>query len=190
MDRLTTLPNVLTLSRLAAAPLLLVFAAYDAATPFLILLSGALLSDVVDGPIARTRGQASVRGATLDSWADCVLYFTAPFGVVLLDPWVLEQEVPTVAAVIAGYAVPIAAGAFKFGRLTSYHTVAARVSGSGLALAGIVLMATEATWPLRVAALLLALSAAEEIAITRALPRWRANVPSLRAALRIRASEG
>jgi phosphatidylglycerophosphate synthase len=185
VDRFTTVPNVLTLSRLAAAPLLLLLAAADASAAFLTLLAYALLSDVIDGPIARRWGQASSRGATLDSWADCALYLTVPWGVLLLKPWVAATETASVMVVIGGYVLPITSGALKFGRLTAYHTAAAKVSGTALALSGIGLLTTGHTWPLRVAAVLLAISAAEEIAITWVLPHWRANVPSLLSALRL-----
>jgi CDP-diacylglycerol--glycerol-3-phosphate 3-phosphatidyltransferase len=185
MDRLATVPNVLTLSRLAAAPVLVLAAALDRDRLFLGLLLAALATDVVDGPIARATGQATDRGAMFDSVADAALYAAAPLGVALLKPWVLTGHPWLVVAIFAAWAAPIAVGAVRFGRLTSYHTVAARVSGSALAAGGLVLLLTDALWPLRVAAAGLLLSAIEEIAISCVLPHWRPNVPSFSAALRL-----
>lgn len=186
MDRLATLPNVLTLSRLAAAPLLVLAAAGDAYTLFVGLLVAAIATDIVDGPLARATGQATERGASLDSHADAALYFSAPVGVVLLEPWLLEQHPWLLASILVAWAAPIAVGAFRFGRLTSYHTVAARISGAVLVLAGMALLVADMVWPLRIAAIALCASAVEEIAITCVLPRWQADMPSLRAARRLR----
>lgn len=187
MDRLATLPNVLTLSRLASAPVLVLAAARDQELLFLGLLLAALATDVIDGPIARATGQTTDRGASLDSVADAVLYVAAPVGVALLKPWVLTGHPWLIAAILAAWAAPIAVGVVRFYRLTSYHTVAARVSGAALAAGGLALLLTDLVWPLRLAAAALWLSAIEEIAITCVLPRWRANVASFSAARRLAA---
>jgi CDP-diacylglycerol--glycerol-3-phosphate 3-phosphatidyltransferase len=186
MDRLTSAPNLLTVSRILASPVLLVAAVTGAADIFLAVLIYALLSDAIDGRLARATGHESTLGAQLDSWADCLLYLTTPIGVVLLLPWMLSREWATLATIVASYVVPITAGVIRYRRLTAYHTVAAKVSGTLLSAAGVWLIATGDAWPLRVAAGVLVISAAEELAITRVLPQWRANVPSLRAARRLR----
>ena len=171
---------------MAAAPLLVAAAALHATTAFTALLAAALLSDAIDGPIARARGQQSVRGAALDSLADAALYVAAPAGLLLLNPWLLADEQLLVVAVVMAYACPITFGAVRYRRLTSYHTIAARTSASCLAAAALAFLATGVLWPLRVAVALLVVSAAEEMAITMALSHWHANVPSLAAARQLR----
>ena len=186
MARLASAPNLLTVSRIVASPVLLVAAVAGAAHVFLVVLIYALRSDAVDGRLARATGGASTLGAQLDSWADCLLYLTTPIGVVLLLPWMLDREWVTLATIVGSYIVPITAGVIRYRRLTAYHTIAAKVSGTALSAAGVWLIATGDVSPLRVAAAILVVSAVEELAITTVLPEWRANVPSLRAARRLR----
>ena len=180
-----TTANLLTLSRIVTVPLILLSAWWQQPTWFAGLVAYALASDAVDGTIARRRGQANALGARLDSIADAALYLTAPIAALVLYPVLRERERVTVIVVLAAYLVPIAIGFMKYRRLTAYHTIAARAAGILLGVAFMLLVVFHLTWPLRVAAVLLVLSAIEEIAITLVLPAWRANVPSLRHALRV-----
>ena len=73
---LPTLPNLLTLSRIAAIPLLVAFAALrtpagDAAACLVFALAG--LTDFLDGKLARNRRQTSDIGRMLDPIADKLL---------------------------------------------------------------------------------------------------------------------
>ena len=77
-------------------------------------------------------------------------------------------------------------GFLRFGSLTSYHTLMARISAYLLGAAVIVLFAHGPTLPFRIAVCVLVLAELEEIAITLVLPAARANVRSLRKALEIR----
>lgn len=73
--------SALTLLRLvlgALAP----FAGGDA-LPW--LYGFAILTDVLDGPVARRQGTASAAGATLDAWADKVLHVNLAWTLVNLD---------------------------------------------------------------------------------------------------------
>jgi len=73
---LTDLPNLLTLSRIAAIPLLVVLVALrQPATDFAacVLFSSAAITDYFDGKLARTRRQQSDLGRMLDPIADKLL---------------------------------------------------------------------------------------------------------------------
>src|SRR5262249_17525816 len=58
-----TAPNLVTLSRLALVPVLLVLARAGASRAFLALFCASLITDIVDGKLARWLGQASEKGA-------------------------------------------------------------------------------------------------------------------------------
>jgi phosphatidylglycerophosphate synthase len=122
--------------------------------------------------------QATPSGARLDSVADAAVYLTAPIAAVLLYPALWAQERYTAFVVIAAYAIPIAIGFAKYRRLTAYHTLAARLAGLLIGVAFVCFVLLHITWPFRVAAVVLALSALEELVLTFTLPQWRANVPS------------
>ena len=91
-----TLPNILTLTRLVAAPMLGIMFLYFT-RPFadwaaLILFVGAALTDWVDGYIARTWKQESKLGTMLDPIADKAMVLIALMvitGVFGLNPLVL-----------------------------------------------------------------------------------------------------
>jgi cardiolipin synthase len=73
---LTDLPNVLTLSRIAAIPLLVVLAAIDqpgADLAACAVFAAAAITDYFDGHFARTRRQSSDLGRMLDPIADKLL---------------------------------------------------------------------------------------------------------------------
>jgi cardiolipin synthase (CMP-forming) len=73
---LTDLPNVLTLSRIAAIPLLLGLAAVHLAVSDLaacVVFSAAAVTDYFDGKLARGRRQVSDLGRMLDPIADKLL---------------------------------------------------------------------------------------------------------------------
>ncbi|HZS62252.1 MAG TPA: CDP-alcohol phosphatidyltransferase family protein [Gemmatimonadaceae bacterium] len=183
-----TLPNLITISRLLCVPALIGAAIADRPSLFIGLLAYALLSDAVDGRLARARGQATPFGARLDSTADCALYLTAPVAALRVFPDVRAHLAGAVFAVYAGYLVPIVYGAIKYRRLTSYHTIGARLAGVLLSVAAFLVLLTGVQWPFYVATTVLLVSAIEEMAITRILPAWESNIPSVWHALQRRTS--
>lgn len=179
-----TVPNVLSLSRLIAAPVGLSLAFVGAGTAYVWLLALSLLTDIFDGKIARWLNQASDWGARLDSWADFATYMTVPICAAWLRPDVMQTDALTFWAIVAAYTLPVLYGALKFGALTSYHTRGAVISAYALGVASVILFAGGPVWPLRLAALVLVLAELEEMAITTVLDAPRSNIKTLRVALR------
>ena len=81
-----SIPNLLSLLRLALVPVLALTAAQGQASWFLVLLAVSLLSDMLDGYFARKLQQTSELGARLDSWADMLTYAAMILGIYLLWP--------------------------------------------------------------------------------------------------------
>jgi CDP-diacylglycerol--glycerol-3-phosphate 3-phosphatidyltransferase len=189
LDRFWTAANAVTLSRLALAPVLLLLAYLGLPRAFVAALAVSLATDIADGKLARRLGQASRRGARLDSWADLATYASVPLCAYWLRPDLVHTEALTFWTIVAAFAVPIAYGFAKFGRLTSYHTRGAVIAAYALGGAALVLFAGGPVWPLRVAAAVLVAAELEEIAITAVLPRPVAMVRSLAVALRLRGEE-
>jgi phosphatidylglycerophosphate synthase len=173
------IPNILSGFRLVAAPFLLWFAWMGYSNLFLILLSVSLLSDSIDGFIARRLNVASDIGIRLDSWGDLATYLTVPICAWWLWPEILKREAFFVFVAIGAYVVPILAGLAKFRRIPSYHTWGAKISAVLMSGAAFILFITEIAWPFRCAALVQALEACEEVLITIQLPALQGNVHSL-----------
>jgi CDP-diacylglycerol--glycerol-3-phosphate 3-phosphatidyltransferase len=188
--RALNLPNALSVFRLAAAPGLLYLAWCGRPTAFLVLFAVSLLSDGLDGLLARTLDQASEIGTRLDSWADLATYLSAPLGAWWLWPELAQRELTFVVVAAAGFTAPLLAGLIKFGRLPSYHTWISKVSAVVIGVTAFVLIVLDIPLPFRIAVVLQVLAACEEFAITFVLPQWRSNIPTLWYALRVRRGAG
>lgn len=185
MDLRKQLPNLLSGLRIALVPVLLWLAWLGHPTAFLVSFAFSLSTDLLDGYLARRMRTGSELGAKLDSWGDLATYAVFPLCAWwLFHERVLAQLLFVIAALIA-FAAPTAIGLLKFRRITSYHTRLAKlvaiVMGAGL----ILYLGFDVPALFQAAVLFLLVEAIEEIAITAVLPEWRANVPSLFAALRL-----
>ncbi|MEO6993784.1 MAG: CDP-alcohol phosphatidyltransferase family protein [Lacunisphaera sp.] len=180
------LANLITACRIALAPVLLVLAWQGKEDAFLACLIASLVSDIVDGQVARRFNLASALGARLDSWADLLTYASVPLATWWLRPDIVSNEKVFFYTAVASYAIPVAIGFMKFKQLTSYHTLMARISACVLGIAVIVLFAHGPVLPLRIAICILVLAEVEEICITFILPEPRLNVRSFRKAIEIK----
>ena len=92
--RLTTLPNMLGLARIAATPVVIALLLYPfpgAGLLAFLVFGAAALTDFVDGRLARARGEVSPLGIFLDLTADKVLVagvLIAMVQVSLLSAWI------------------------------------------------------------------------------------------------------
>lgn len=159
-------------------PLLLYIAWSDRPRLFLFFLVCSLMTDVLDGFLARKRKEESELGAKLDSWGDFVIYMTLPICAWWLWPDLIRHEASYVILVIASYLTPIIFAFLKYRWLTSYHTWGAKLTSVFISVGTVLLLGFGMVWPFRIAAMVLALSALEEIAITVTLREWQSNVPS------------
>lgn len=176
--KLSSLPNILSGFRLIAAPLLLYLAWVGDSNLFLVLLAASLLSDAVDGFVARQLNAATELGTKLDSWGDLATYLTVPLCAWWLWPEILQRETIFVWLVIGAYIVPIAVGFAKFRKLTSYHTWAAKTAAVIMGAAVFFLFAADISWPFHCAAIVQVLTACEEVAISLRLSKLESNVRS------------
>lgn len=173
------LPNLLSAIRLACVPVLLALAWAGRPLAFLLLLLAAVLSDAVDGWLARRMGTTSPLGVRLDSIADYAVYVTVPLGGWWLWPELLAREAGWFALVVVGYALPGAVALVRFRRLSAYHTWSAKLAVATLSPAVLVLFAGGPAWPLHVGAPLALAAGLEQTAITLLAPRPRDDVPSV-----------
>jgi len=174
-----TLPNLLTGFRFVAAPVLLWLAWHGHQIAFMGLLAVTFVTDLLDGLVARLTGQVTQFGATLDSWADVIIYLTIALCCWWLWPEVVDRERLYVGLVVASCLLPATAGMFKFGRFTSYHTWGVKIAAAAMGLTLYVLFLGGPTWPFRVAALMCIIAAIEEMVITWLLPEPESNLRSV-----------
>ena len=181
-----SIPTALTVFRLLSAPVLMVLAYMGRERFFLWLAIAALLSDVLDGALARRLGASSETGRLLDSWADLLIALVSFAGATLLWPDTMREEAGYFALVLAALVIPNAWGLLRFRRLLGYHTLSAKASGVFLAVATLMLFIGITPIPFRVAAFVELAVAAEYIAISLMVPQWTTEMKSVWHAWRLR----
>lgn len=174
-----SIPLALTIFRICSAPVLMVLAAMGKERYFLWLAIAALLSDVLDGALARRLGASSETGRLLDSWADLLIALVSFAGATLLWPDTMRQEAGYFALVLAALVIPNAWGLLRFRRLLGYHTVSAKSSGVLLAVGAVLLFTGLTPVPFRVASFVELAVAAEYIAISLVVPEWTGEMKSV-----------
>ena len=171
------IPNVISVARIIATPVLVYLALGNREEPYKWLLLAALLSDIVDGFIARTFSFTSKFGSSLDTLADTLLWVAAIIGIWKFHPTLLTEYWLVVLLVLGFWAVEHGLALFRYGRLTSFHTYAVRAGAYAL---GIFIMSLFLwglqPWLLYLAATLSILGNLEESLIIALLPKWTPDV--------------
>ncbi len=175
---LWTVPNLLSLFRLACAPLLVFSGTAETSIPFFIILSLMLVSDALDGFLARRLHQTSVLGAKLDSYGDYATYLAVTFGAWLQWPGRIEREADVILLAVGVFILPALFSVAKFRQFASYHTLLTKLSAVLISLGIFALLVFDVAWPFEIAVAVLVLEAAENIAITLTIDAPRTDIKS------------
>ena len=173
-----TIPNLLSLLRLLLVPVLVVLCFVGQGKAFLAVLAISLLTDAVDGYLARKLNQTSEFGAKLDSWGDVLTYACMVMGLYFLWPATFDQQAVFLLVAIISSLVPVALAMRKFGVYPSYHTWGAKTAAVLMAPAFYLLTLFGSDILFRLVILFHVLVAFEEMAITAMLEQPRSNVRS------------
>ena len=173
------IPNLLSIFRIVAAPFLLLTGWFEKPTLFFILFGLMLLSDALDGIIARVLNQTSELGARLDSYGDIVTYLTTPIAAWWLWPELVKSEMNYILAAIIIYVLPAVFSLIKFGKLASYHTWITKLSAVLMSAGVVLLLAFENNLLFHIAIYVLVIEMVENIAITLLLSEQRTDIHSL-----------
>jgi cardiolipin synthase (CMP-forming) len=174
------LPNAISMTRLAATPILLFSAITGSAGLFKWLLLACLLSDILDGLLARTFHWESPFGASLDSTADMLVALIAPYGVYVFQWGVLRPHWPPLAAMVGLNLIQMASAFWRYGRISSFHTLLIRIAAyvQGAFAMSLFLWGFQ-TWLFYLMVPVSLLAYGEELILVWMLPEWQANVGGL-----------
>ncbi len=184
---LKKLPNLLSVLRLILAPLMVAVAwASGSRRWFLILFGASLLTDALDGFLARRLHAETDLGRRLDSWGDYLMTAAAVAGIWLLWPDLVRREWLWFLTILVGCFAIVAYGLVRWRRVLGYHTwlgkaVAVILPASVIAL----LLGWSSIW-FHLAVVVQLLCGAEEMAIAFLLPGYSGHMPSYWHALRRR----
>jgi phosphatidylglycerophosphate synthase len=174
------IPNIISGLRIATAPLLLALAWLGEREAFAWLLAAALISDILDGAIARHFGFISKLGILLDSVADLLIFIVAAYGIWRFFPDRVTQHAFAFLLVVGLWVGGSLAGYLRYGRMASFHTFLSRVAAYviGLFLAVLFLWGF-LTWLFWTAVSLAVISQVEEFILMALLPTWTPNAGGL-----------
>ena len=174
-----SIPNMLSLLRLGLVPVLVGLALAGLGDVFLLILVISVISDVLDGYLARKLNQTSELGAKLDSWGDVLTYASMILGLYLIWPAIFAEQAAYLFAAMLSFTAPVALALRKFGAYPSYHTWGAKAAAVLIAPAYYVLILYAADDFFRLVIMFHVLVAVEEMAITLMLKQQRTNVGSV-----------
>ncbi len=185
-ERRWTAPNLLSGIRLFGIAPLLWLAWGGSRRLFVGWLLFLILTDWIDGRLAVALDQRTELGARLDSTADALMYAAIALSFWWLLPDVLLDHRTWFLTMLGAFLLSSAVGLVRFGRMPSYHTRAAK---AGWLLVGVVTVWTvwtgdDAAVPWALAWVVL--TNLEALLIGLVLSEWRADVPTLLDALRLR----
>jgi CDP-diacylglycerol--glycerol-3-phosphate 3-phosphatidyltransferase len=144
------------------------------------LLLSCLISDIADGWIARRFNLRSEFGATLDSRADIAVQAVALVGIWSFHKiFVTEYRLPLL-MMVTMYEAEILMALWRYGRVSSFHTLMYRLAASAL---GVFVMSLFfggfSPFVFYSAFAMSILAASEEMVILYLLPKWEADVGGL-----------
>ncbi len=173
--------NGITLWRVLMAPLVIFLAIKGDEALFKWFLAISFLTDAVDGTLARRYHITSKLGARLDSIGDDLTILAAFAGMLVFRPDFVRQELILLIILAGLYLLQVVLALYRYGKMTAFHTVLAKVSA---VLQAVFLLALF-FWPeapkllFYAAAALTALDLIEEIVLVLLLHQWRADVKGL-----------
>ena len=175
------LVNGITIYRIIAAPLLILLVIYDQMDWFKWLLAVSFFTDAIDGYLARRFKVTSIAGARLDSIGDDLTVLAGTIGMVVFKFSFLKQEMFLLIFLLSLFIVQTVLALIKYGKMTGFHTYAAKTAAVLQAIFLILLFfLPEPLYAIFYAAVIVtALQLIEEIIIILWLPEWEANVKGL-----------
>jgi cardiolipin synthase (CMP-forming) len=188
--RLVNVPNSLCALRLLGALFTPLLVHLDRPTWAFWVIIVMVVSDWIDGKLARWLNQRTEFGARLDSVADVAMYAAVLYSLWWMKWDFVREEAAWIGVAVISYVLSCAVGFARMGRWPNYHTRAAKISWLLMGIAILAVFGDYSVWPARVALAAVTLTNVEATAITLLLGEWRADLPSIYHAWKIKRQRG
>jgi CDP-diacylglycerol--glycerol-3-phosphate 3-phosphatidyltransferase len=176
------IPQLLILFRFLLAPIILGLAYFlgnEAKLIIVVLMYLGLLSDILDGIIARKQNISSATLRRLDSQVDMIFWFSIGLSTWILYPALISNNSWSITAILAMELACYAISLVKFKKETCTHAFLSKLWGLSLLAAFTSLIGFNyAGWAFQLAIVLGLISHIDRILITLMLPKWTHDVPS------------
>ncbi|CAM3777795.1 CDP-alcohol phosphatidyltransferase family protein [Flavobacterium branchiophilum] len=120
-EQIFNIPNLLSFYRLLAIPLIIWSLTTGQRNLFIILISINLITDVLDGWLARYFQLCTEFGARLDSLADIGTFLLSIWGFLTFEKTFVLAHQTAFVLLFSFYAIPQLVSLIKFRRPTSFH---------------------------------------------------------------------
>lgn len=128
-ENILNIPNVISLYRVLMFPVILVFALLDYERVFVVLLSINLVSDIVDGFLARAFKQVTRFGAAMDNLGDIGTYILALYGLFAFKWPVIQPHAWLLFAFLGVFVLSYIVAFLRFGKIPGLHLYGAVAAG-------------------------------------------------------------
>jgi cardiolipin synthase (CMP-forming) len=128
-ENVLTVPNFISFYRLIMFPVILVLALGGYERAFVILLVISLISDILDGSIARIFKLQTRFGAGLDNLADIGTYFLALLGIFLFRWEEIRRHAWFLYIFLAVFTLSYIVAFVRFGKIPGLHLYSAVTAG-------------------------------------------------------------
>lgn len=179
-NRKLSIPDWLSVYRILAAPVLIVFIFLDERFIFAVLLLISFLSDAVDGYLARKMNIVTQRGAQLDSIGDAITFCVGLGGILKFEYSFILEYIVIISLAFGLYLFQLFMAYWRYGMPSSFHTYLAKLSA--ILQAGFMLYLLffgVHLWLFYIATFFSIIETIEEIILILIFPKWKANVKGL-----------
>jgi cardiolipin synthase (CMP-forming) len=128
-ERKINIPNVISACRIASVPFMVLCICSNRETLFTGLLLGALISDILDGVIARAFNMITRFGSFLDSLGDMGTYVSAIFGIFVFKMDFIQKYWPAISAIVGMYVLEKVFSYLRYKRFfNAFHTYMSKIT--------------------------------------------------------------
>lgn len=173
-------PNLLSASRILAVPFITYGIFTQNRSLFIILLSVNLITDVLDGWIARTFRLQTEFGARLDSLADLGTYIMAFAGMIVLEWDFVSEKAVEFLLLIGLYFAGVIVCLARFRRTPSLHLYSSKITGylQGIFIFSLFVVGYSSVY-FYLMLIVSYLAYLEELVIVSTMPELRSNVKGI-----------
>lgn len=122
------LPDYLSIFRIIAAAALVLLAINGLRWIFSSLLLIGLITDALDGYIARKKGRTTRHGAHLDSIGDATIFLGAVIGILIFETDFFEHHLIIIILALGMYFLQLGLAFWRYGKSSSFHTYSAKTA--------------------------------------------------------------
>jgi cardiolipin synthase (CMP-forming) len=175
------IPNIISSCRIASVPAMLLCIFFNRESLFTWLLLGALISDILDGVIARAFHLVTRLGAFLDAAADMGTYLSAVAGLFVFKMDFIQGYWPALSVVFAFYVLEKISSFIRYKKIfNAFHTYLSKITAyaQGAFVMSLFLFGFKG-YLFYPALVICVLANIEEMALARLLPDYQADVKGL-----------